>query len=146
RSLQFDLFEATRVAKTWTASVASRLDDSTRLWLFRQLNRLHDADEWLDGDRPVDLDSYKSFVRALIVGYIGGRPAIALGNRGEIIAIWQDNQDRLIVDFYADGKVRFLVNQLADEQRERVAGNTITARLKQVLNPYRHERWFQHGR
>lgn len=136
------LFNATAKAKQWTSQVAMRLNHQARLRFFRQLDRLHNEDEWFEGDRPVDLESYKTFVRAYASRIVGGKPALALAQDGRIIAIWQDNGGKLTIEFFSQDKVRYLVSQIVDGERERFAGDTSIGRLSQVLSPFESARWF----
>ncbi|MCY1670170.1 hypothetical protein OVA07_04000 [Novosphingobium sp. SL115] len=145
KSISEHLFDATAEAKRWTSQVAMRLDPKARLRFFRQLDRLHDEDEWFEGDRPVALDSYKAFVRAYVSGSIGGKPALALAQDGRIVAIWQDGADKLTIEFFPRDKVRYLVSQTVDGERERFAGDTSIGRLSQVLSPFECVRWFDGG-
>ncbi|MCA3722215.1 hypothetical protein [Phenylobacterium sp.] len=136
------LFDATAEAKHWTSQVAMRLDPQARLSFFRQLDRLHDESEWFEGDRPIALESYKSFVRAYLCGSIGGKPALALAQDGRLIAIWQNGADKLTIEFFPRDKVRYLVSRTDDGARERFAGDTSSGRLPQVLSPFKGACWF----
>jgi len=139
------LFDATAEAKRWTSQIAMRLDPKAKQRFFRQLDRLHDENEWFEGDQPVALDSYKAFVRAYVSGIIGGRPAFALAKDGRLIAIWQHGGDKLTMEFFPRDKVRYLITQILDGERERFAGDTSIGRLSQVLSPFGSARWFNGG-
>jgi hypothetical protein len=141
-SLASLLFDASAKAKQWTSSVSMRIEDETRMWLFRQLDRLHEIDEWFEGNEPIDLSSYKTFVRAIIAGYISGKPALALTPDGRVVAIWQNQVDKLIIDFFTGDNVRYLVTQTRLEMVERFAGNTSSERLREVLVPFNSGSWF----
>ena len=145
QSLEELLANAVAEAKRWTSEVAMRLSPDTRRIIFRQLDRLHDADEWFEGDRPINLASYKSFVRAILSKDISGRPAFALSSAGILSAIWLNAGARLIIEFFPDDRVRYLVTRPLGEEVERVAGETRASRLTEVLHPFDGGAWFNGG-
>lgn len=135
------LFEATAGAKIWASSVAMKLDRGTRDRLFRQLDNLHDLDEWFEGDTPVALESFKSFVRAIIVGAVGGRPGLSLTPNGNLIALWREGGTKLAVEFQPNDFARYLWSQKVDGELERAAGTTKIDRLPCVLAPLKTKAW-----
>lgn len=139
------LANAVAEAKRWTSEVAMRLSPDTRRLIFRQLDRLHDPDEWFDGDRPMNLASYKSFVRAILSKDISGRPAFALSSAGILSAIWLNASARLIIEFFPDDRVRYLVTRPLGDGTERAAGETRTSRITEVLHPFDSGAWFNGG-
>lgn len=142
RSTEERLFEATALAKQWTSRVAMRLDNASRARFFRQLDSLHDAEEWQEGDRPVALDSYKTFVRAYVSRIVGGKPALALTPQGLLLAIWQNTTGKLSIEFHGDDHVRYIVSQVVDGNRERFAGDLTVTRLPVALSAFDTKSWF----
>lgn len=136
------LFEATAVAKQWTWQVAMHIDPIARKRFFRQLDSLHDEAEWSDGDRPLELDSYKAFIRAYVGRSIGGKPALALTHTGHLIAVWQSGDSKLTVEFLPNGRARCLVSQLVDGEYERFAADIPVRSLSKVLQPFGNIDWF----
>lgn len=130
------LFEATAAAKKWTAVVAMRLHPEDRRRIFAQLDRLHDEGEWHEASTPLRLESYKSFIRALVSGQISGKPSLAITANGNLTAIWHSQHGRLLIEFQHGDRVRYLVNHLIDGSPERAAGETSASRLQVVLAPY----------
>lgn len=141
-SVAASLFAATALAKIWTSRLAMHLDKATRDRLFRQLDILHDADEWVDDGSPVNLESYKSCVRAIIYHHINSRPSMALMPSGNVLALWKDGADKLSVEFLPGDKTRWMVQSTSAAGVERAAGTTPLERLKDVLQPYGADRWF----
>lgn len=139
------LSQAVAKAKHWTSEIAMRLAPETRRMLFRQLDRLHDPDEWFDGDQPISLDSYKSFVRAILTQDVSGRPALALNSSGILSAIWLKDKSRLVVEFFPHDRVRYLVTRPDRDATERVVGETWASRLNEVLQPFEPSAWFDGG-
>ncbi len=136
------LFDATAGAKIWASSVAMKLDRGTRDRLFRQLDNLHSLDEWFDGDAPVALDSFKSFVRAIILRVIGGKPGLSLTPDGNLIALWSVEGAKLVIEFQPSNLARYLWSQTVDGELERAAGTTKIDRLSTVLAPLQEKSWF----
>jgi len=136
------LFIALAEAKVWTSKVAMHLELATRDRLFRQLDVLHDPTEWADGDKPVSLESYKSFVRAIIRHSINSRPALSLMPNGNVLAMWRDGEDKLTIEFLPCNRTRWFVQNSTPAGSERTASTTPLERLRDVLQPYGAERWF----
>lgn len=140
-----ELFSATAEAKIWTSRVAMHLDRPVRDRLFRQLDILHDADEWVSEDAPVNLESYKTCVRAILFHHINSRPSLALMPSGHVLALWQDGTDKLSVEFLPGNKTRWIVQSRSEAGVERAAGTAPLERLRHVIQPYCADRWFNAG-
>lgn len=137
-----ELFSATAQAKIWTSKVAMLLDIKTRDRLFRQLDSLHDADEWVAGDKPVNLESYQTCVRAILYHHIDSKPALALMPSGNILALWKDGADKLTVEFLPKNQTRWMIQNSASTGIERATGISPLERLREVIEPYCANRWF----
>lgn len=137
------LFDATAGAKIWTSQVAMRLNRAVRDRLFRQLDNLHNDDDWLEGDVPVSLDSFKSLVRGILMDVIGGKPGLSLTPQGNLIALWTDGGDKLAIEFQPGDTVRYLWSQRIEDDFERASGTTSLRRLPVVLSPLNAERLFR---
>lgn len=142
RPIGEQLFVALAEAKIWTSRVAMHLDCGTRDRLFRQLDVLHDADEWVEGDRPINLEGYKSLVRAILYHEVNSRPALSLMPSGNPLALWTDGDDKLTVEFVPANRTRWLVQNSTPTGPERATGTSPLERLREVLQPYGAERWF----
>jgi len=145
RSLSEQLFVALAEAKIWTSRLAMHLDRGARDRLFRQLDVLHEEDEWACEDEPVNLASYKSLVRAILYHEVNSRPALSLMPNGNLLALWRDGSDKLTIEFLPDNRTRWFVQSNSDNGPERATGTTALERLRTVLQPYGAERWFNGG-
>jgi hypothetical protein len=134
-SFEANLFKATAEVKIWASQVAMRLEPSTRARIFRQIDMLHNPDDWMPGDKPVQLSSFKSFVRAMLIKAVKGVPSLALTPDGLVTALWQLESSQLNVQFLADDKVKFLLTRHIGSETDRVAGTTVIQRLAGILNP-----------
>jgi len=141
RPLEERLFVALAEAKVWTSRIAMHLDRETRDRLFRQLDVLHDAEEWGEGDRPVALDSYKSLVRAILFHRINRRPSLSLMPNGNLLALWTDGADYLTIEFLSRDQAKWLVQSTSLDGPERAAGTSPLQRLRAVLQTFCTERW-----
>lgn len=136
------LFDVTAAVKVWTAQLAMHLPLDARDRLFRQIDTLHDAEEWTESDTPVSIESYKTLVRAIIYHKIDSRPSLALMPTGNILALWKDGIDKLTIEFLPEMRARWLVQNHTTAGAERVSGTGPLERLSDNLAAYGAERWF----
>jgi hypothetical protein len=141
-STEVKLFSALAEAKVWTSRVSMHLGRETRDRIFRQLDLIHDPEEWFEGDKPVALSSYKTFIRAIVFHDINCRPALSVMPNGNVLALWQDGADKLTIEFLPENRTRWLVQSESENGPERASGSTPLERLRQVLAPYGATRWF----
>lgn len=144
-SLGERVFNALSSAKIWTSRVAMHMDRNTRDRFFRQLDLLHDADEWFGDEQPLALNSYRSFIRFMLADGKNSKPSLALSPAGSLVAIWLSERDRLTIEFGAGDWAEWVVSLPLEERVERAAGSTSIARLSSVLAPYNPDRWLQVG-
>ncbi|MFK4004136.1 hypothetical protein [Qipengyuania sp. NPDC077563] len=145
QSVEETLFVASADAKIWMSKVAMKLDMGVRERLFRQLDMLHDAEEWMDDGKPIRLESFQSLVRSILVHRIRSNPALALMPNGNVLALWNSEFARLSVEFLPCDKVRWAVHSKSEVNEERAAGMTSLIRLREVLTPYSGGAWFDGG-
>lgn len=136
------LFEATSSAKIWTSYVAMHLDRETRDRFFRQLDRLHDIDEWVEDGRPLDISSYKTFVGSILSLKLDDRPGLALMANGNLLGTWRRCQSKLSIEFRANDNVRWVIAEPGDGRIDRIAGDTGLTRLREELMLHGAEKWF----
>ena len=143
QSVEENIFNALADAKIWTSRVAMHMSREDRDRYFRQLDLLHDCDEWFGDEKPVKLGSYKSFVRFMLATRSPSKPALALAPSGHLVAVWLDGNDRLTVEFEPDDRAQWVANRKSPELTERAAGTTVIGRLVQVLAPYNPSGWLR---
>jgi hypothetical protein len=142
KSLAERVFHALADAKIWTSRVAMRLDLVARDRYFRQLDLLHDCDEWFGDDQPLRLDSYKSFVRFMMTEGGQSKPSLALNPDGHLLAVWEAFGNRLTIEFNKNDCLQWIVSCI---DGDRTAGLTSLAKIKSHLAPYDPESWFDLG-
>jgi len=145
-SIEESLFNATAAVKMLTAQVAMYLDREWRTMLFRQLDSLHDLSEWEPSDSAVQQSSFSTFLKAICDIKPTRRPGLGLTSAGHLVAAWTTNKDdRLTIEFLPNGRVRWVMSMLLDDEVERLAGQTTVALLRDRLQPYQPGRWFDNA-
>jgi hypothetical protein len=144
-TIEEKLFDATANAKIWTSRVAVHLGKEARDRFFRQLDWLHDPEEWSGNDQPVNIESYKGLIRAVLHYKINERPALALMPNGNLLAIWQEGKMKVSVEFLLNDRVRWFAQHEIESDIERASGLCHLTRIREVLAPYSGERWFHAG-
>ncbi|GEM_PF-3770941 len=143
QSLAEQLFDATASVKILTSSVAMHFEKEWRDRLFSQIDRLHDPEEWDEGDRPVQTASFATFLKAVCDLKPIVRPGLGLANGGLLVATWVNGQNRLTLQFGPNDRVKWAITRYISEDLERVVGETSVSRLKQALEPYAPSNWLE---
>lgn len=141
-TLEERLFNAVARAMIALASVGMHLDKNWREMLFRQLNSLHDAAEWYEGDEPLREASFRTFLKAILQIRPKRRPGLGLSSAGNLIAAWTRGRDQLTIEFLPHDKVRWVLSRHYDDEPERFAASISVARLIHALQPYDLGHWF----
>ncbi len=136
------LFDATAEVKVLTSRVAMYLEPTWRNKLFAQIDSLHDADEWEHGDKPLQRDSFVTFLKAICDIKPERRPGLGLTHNGRLIAAWTKGASRLTIEFHPGNRVRWVISRTVDNESEQFAGDTNVSRLRTSLQPYKPEEWF----
>jgi hypothetical protein len=145
-ALENRVFEALAGAKILTSRVAMHLEREIRDRLFRQLDSLHETDQWEEGDQPLDQSSFQTFLKAILTIRPERRPGLGLSHTGNLIAAWTTGRDRLTIEFLPNDRVSWvLVRYDGDDEPARYAGQTSVSDLLEGLAPHRPERWFSHA-
>lgn len=137
------LFDATSSAKVMTSQVAMHLDANFRKNLFSQIDYLHDHNDWDPDDKPVQMSSFKTFLRTILHIKPKRNPGLGLSFGGNLIAAWTTNRDRLTVEFLDNDKIKFVLSKYYEnDDVERSSAQTNISRLSECLAPYKPESWF----
>lgn len=142
-SLEEQLFDANADAKIFASKVAMRMAREWKSGLYRQLDSILDADEWLEGDHPLQLVSWVTFIRLMLVLRPKVRPGLGLTSGGHVIAMWTEDRTRLTVECQPQDTVRWVYSHMVEGQRETVAGDTSIQRLPLSLSPYNLNDWLE---
>lgn len=142
KSLEEKLFDATAGVKVMTSQVAMYLDSQWRSKLFNQIDRLHDVDEWEQGDEPLQRESFATFLKAICELKPKKRPGLGLTSSGQLIAAWTVGSSRLTIEFLGNGRVKWVISRMIDNEIEHYVGDTTVNRLAAGLQPHQTEEWF----
>ena len=142
RSLEEKLFDATSGVKVMTSQVAMYLDSQWRSKLFNQIDSLHDVDEWEQGDEPLQRESFATFLKAICELKPKKRPGLGLTPSGQLIAAWTVGSSRLTIEFLGNGRVKWVISRMIDDEIEHYVGDTTVNRLAAGLGPHHTEEWF----
>jgi hypothetical protein len=146
QSLDRRVFDALADAKVLTAHVAMHLERESRDRLFRQLDSLHETDQWEQGDEPINKSSFQTFLKAILTIKPERRPGLGLSHTGNLIAAWTTTRDRLTIEFLPNDRVSWVLARYDDtEEPARFAGQTSVSQLVEGLAPHRPEHWFSHA-
>lgn len=138
------LFDATASVKVLISRVSMYMTKEWRDKLFRQIDSLHDLDEWDADDKPVERSSFESFLKAIIYIKPQRHPGLGLSYEGHLIAAWTAGKDRLTIEFLAKDRVRWVITRDLGGEIERAAGQTVVSRLYDCLTAYNPTHWFSH--
>lgn len=112
---------------------------------FKQLDLLHDCDEWFGDEQPLVLESYKGFIRFMLSIDGDTKPSLALFPRGFLLAIWVEGKNRLTVEFLDANRVSWVLSRHDGNTTEHGAGDNSWSRLPDVIAPYKPSVWFNVG-
>jgi hypothetical protein len=144
--LEVRAFDALANAKILTAQVAMHLEREFRERLYRQLDSLHDTDEWEEGDEPLNQSSFQTFLKAILTIKAERRPGLGLSHTGNLIAAWTTARDRLTIEFLPNDRVRWVLARYRDtDEPAQFAGQTNVSELVEGLAPHHPEHWFSHA-
>lgn len=138
------LFDSRANVKILLSQVSMHFSEALRKKLFRQIDLLHDPDDWEEGDDPIQLQSFKTFLRWFYLNEPPQLPNFGLSAAGHFIASWltNHNKDRLILEFLSNDRVKWFVTKYYGEEADHSSGLTKLSRIADVLAPYHADDWF----
>jgi hypothetical protein len=143
KTLSEELFDALASFKIKTSTVAMYLDDQWRLRFFRQLDSLLDQESWDREDKPPSLESFSTMLRMLLLLAPERRPGLGATSDGNLVAAWTVGDDRLTVQALRNDRVKWVLSCNLDGARESAAGSSTLSNFREILSPYRPDRWFR---
>lgn len=141
-SIEERLFDARTNVKIMTSEVSMHIRSDLRKKLFRQIDMLHDPDEWEPDDIPISESSFKAFLSGFLQINPERGPGLGLSHAGNLIASWvSSGRDRLIIEFMPNS-VKWVITRFINDETEQFTGRTKINRLFESLVPYDPEHWF----
>ena len=135
-SLEDRIYQALAGAKILTSMFAMHLDNDWRRKLFSQLDSLHDPIEWEEGDKPIQKESFITFLRLWLFIRPARRPGLGLSFNGNLIAAWTDGQNRLTIECLPNDAVQWVLSTELGKRIVRTAGDCDVDQLLACLVPY----------
>jgi hypothetical protein len=144
KSAEARLFDAKANVKIYTSqvAVAMRIDENRRKQLYRQIDSVLDADEWMEGDEPLTLGSYQTFLRLMFVIKPKIRPGLGLTSKGDLMALWRAGDARLTIYCFGDDELRYVLSYVVEGKRRTAAADASIHDIQNIIAPFQPERWF----
>ncbi len=138
------LFDARADVKILFSRVSMHFSGALREKLFHQIDILHDLDDWEEGDDPIQLQSFNTFLRWYYLNKPSKLPNFGLSGSGHFIASWlaNDNRNRLIFEFLSNDRIKWFVTKCYGDETDHGSGLTKLTRIADMLEPYRADEWF----
>ena len=138
KTLEEKLFDARADVKILISQVSMYLDDNVRGKLFDEIDILHDADEWEDGDEPVSLESFKTFLRWYYLNKPNNLPSFGLSVAGNFIASWMDGDTKnsLVLEFLKNDRIKWFVTKYYGDEIDSSVGTSQLVRVHEILLAY----------
>jgi hypothetical protein len=106
-ALDSALFEANAEAKIYVSQVAMHISREWRDKLFRQLDTLLDTDEFEEDDAPLNVQSFRVFLKYILQMRPPKRPGLGLTRDGLVIAYWGNETRSFNLEFRIDERAKF---------------------------------------
>ena len=136
------LFNALAVARVSVSKIAMHMNAEWRSGLFYQLDELLSEEDWFEDDAVLNGSSFATFLRVVLYLRIQRRPGLGISDRGNLIAAWDSGPNRLTIEYFPEDVCRWILSCRFDAGVERSSGQTVIARLPEVLSPYSPDQWF----
>lgn len=141
-SLGEKLFNASSQIKILTSQVAMHIDTKYRERLFSQIDSLHDLDEWDPDDKPIQVTSFKTFLKTIVHLQPKQYPSLGLSYTGNLMGAWVKGKDRLTIEFLPNDIVKWVFSKSINNAIVRSATQAPLELLLEGLAPYHPNDWF----
>ena len=141
-SLDEVLFDAKATAKILTSHVSMYLRDGWRDKLFYQLDNLLDPEEWDPQDKPLQEQSFNTFLKAICDLQPKVRPGLGISHAGHLIAAWRSPQsDRVSIEFVPGDRVKLVGTTSMNDDPVHFSALASVANLKATLRQFNCAEW-----
>ena len=143
-SLDLVLFDARATAKQMTSRVSMYLREGWRDKLFCQLDNLLDPEEWGPEDKPLQEQSFDTFLKAICDLQPTKRPRLGLAYSGNLIAGWRANvngEDRVSLEFAPAGRVTLIGSRFIDGEPVSFSARAHVRALKKTMASLNCAEW-----
>jgi hypothetical protein len=139
-----ELFDARAMAKIAASQVSMYLREGWRDRLFYQLDKLLAPEEWDPEDKPLQAQSFDTFLKAICDLNPTKRPGLGLSYAGHLIAAWRSDlspDDRVSLEFMPNGKVKLIGSRLVQDETVAFSAIAPLAALKRTLADMNCSAW-----
>ena len=145
KSVDEEVFDATADVKVLFSRVSMYFSPELRDRLFVQLDRLHDPNDWEEGDLPISALSFTTFLRWFYVSRPSKLPNFGMSSKGLMFSSWlaNHNMDRLILEFLPSDRIKWFVTQQFEGEFDQSAGITGLDRIEAKLQSFDVDVWFK---
>lgn len=143
-TLSESLFDATGNVKILFSQVSMHFDNELREKLFRQIDLIHDVDDWEDGENPIKVESFRTFLRWFYNFKPSKLPNFGLSSRGNFIASWmgKNSQESLVLEFMQKDRIKWFKTKYFDGEVDHSIGSTRLSRISEELDTHDTKYWF----
>ena len=131
--------------KVLVSRVSMHFNDTRRRSLFRQIDMIHDPENWEESDELPSKDSFSTLMRFYISPRVIQNPKLGLSANGMFLAMWSTDGAMLTLEFKPKDQVAWIVREQSNGELEYASGASPLRRLWNVIAPYRISEWLSHG-
>jgi hypothetical protein len=141
RSTEDRLFDRTAELKVLISQISMHISHELRTKLFRQIDSLHDPEDWLPSDVAIEPSSFRTFLRFLLYFRTIGKPSLGISYLGQLLVGWTDDRGTLAIQCLPNDEIAWTVAHKIEGRHESAAGRTSIHRADVVLRPYDPAHW-----
>lgn len=132
--LEAELYKNRAELKMLVGQIAMHLASKERAYLFSEIDRLLNIDDWEDESRTIDPHSFSTYLRFMLYSKPGRLANLGVSASGAVMAGWHGGGSSLHVEFLPNDKCIALINSSSDRGVEALAWRGHVARLSAVLD------------
>jgi hypothetical protein len=136
RSLADELAARLASAQRELSIVSMYLTPEFRAGAMRQLTNLLSPESWDEDDILLDVQSAKSFARAMAVLRPSVRPMLGLSPRGNLLAMWGSEASRLSFEHLPGDQIKWFAHSRMNEDHDVGSGATVITRIARIIDAH----------
>jgi hypothetical protein len=136
RSLEEELAVRLASAQRELSIVSMYLTHEFRAGCMRQLANLLNYESWDEDDTLLDVQSMRSFARAMAVLQPKNRPMLGLSESGNLLAMWAFGASRLSFESLPYDHIKWFAYSGLGDDRDVAAGTTTVGRISRIIDAH----------
>jgi hypothetical protein len=133
QSLEETLFDNAAELKIAVSQVAMHLAPGWRNVIFKQLDRLLDAENWDDESTLIKMPSFLTFLRFIVFSAPTRFPSLGVSPKGYILAAWTCAPHQIAVEFFASDSAAATFSIQAERSKQIVLWRGHVAELMNFI-------------